>query len=116
MVSGVGNSRKGYRGRLEIIRDILLVVGDDGSKKTHIMYRANLSYNLLKSYLECVSEAGLVEFDDAGGWYTITEKGERFLELYKGFEDRSRRVEEQLEGLNSWRATLEKLLVPDGEG
>ncbi|MGQ9461394.1 MAG: winged helix-turn-helix domain-containing protein, partial [Candidatus Bathyarchaeaceae archaeon] len=34
-----------YRGRLDIVADILSVVNNnDGARKTRIMYQANLSY------------------------------------------------------------------------
>lgn len=113
MVSEIVNSRKGYRSRLEIIRDILLVVGGDGCKKTHIMYRANLSFNLLKSYLESVLGSGLVEFD-GDSCYTITEKGEMFLEFYEAYEEECREVEKQVNSLKSGREALEKMLMPNG--
>ena len=40
----------GYRGRLEIIADILNVVGN-GAKKTRIMCVDDLDYRLLEKYL-----------------------------------------------------------------
>ena len=81
MVFEVENSRKEYRSRLEIIRDVLAVAdgaGDDGSKKTHIMYGANLSYKLLTKYLGEVLDARLVCAQ--GACYLLTEKGRNFLQ------------------------------------
>ena len=109
MVSDVESSRKEYRGRLEIVRDILSVVGD-GCRKTHIMYRANLSYKLLKNYLEYVSKAGLVEFDGEA-FYSITEKGRRFLDLYENYEEMYREVNERVNCLEEGRRRLEEMLL-----
>ena len=105
------SSRKGYRGTLEIIRDVLLVVegaGDSGSKKTHIMYGANLSYKLLTRYLKKVLNAGLV--CEGESCYVITDKGERFLQAYGDYEKKRTEIEERVDYLNSGRVTLEKML------
>ena len=104
-------SRKGYRGTLEIIRDVLLVVeeaGDSGSKKTHIMYGANLSYKLLTRYLRKVLNARLV--CEGESCYVITDKGRRFLQAFGDFEKRRAEIEERVNYLNSGRVTLEKML------
>ena len=113
MVSSVEFSRKGYRSRLEIIRDILLVLGEDGSKKTHIMYGANLSYKLLLRYLEHILDAGLVEYD-GDSYYTITEKGKKFLKLYQKYEKERVEVEKRLNCLYCGKEALEKMLVSEG--
>lgn len=115
MASGVERSRRVYRGRLEIIRDMLLVVNDGGSKKTHIMYKANLSYKLLKNYLEYVLTAGLVEYDGKS-YYLITEKGRMFLGLYDAYEKISREVEENINSLEHGKKTLEKMLTANEGG
>ncbi len=48
------------RSRLEIIGNIL-GVAKYGAKKTHIMYRANLSYSQLQEYVAFLTERGLLE-------------------------------------------------------
>ena len=54
----------GYRRKLDIIADMLLVAGSgSGAKKTHIMYQANLSHRLLIKYLEEVVRAYLLSFE-----------------------------------------------------
>ena len=105
------DNRKGYRGRLEIVRDVLQVVdeaGDSGSKKTHIMYGANLSYKLLTRYLGEVLGAGLVCLE--GACYFITEKGREFLEVYEDYENKRREIHDHINSLNSGKQTLEKML------
>ncbi|HKI09555.1 MAG TPA: winged helix-turn-helix domain-containing protein [Nitrososphaeraceae archaeon] len=55
---------KEYRGRHEIIRQILQTVIDSGSEGiliALIMYRSFLSYFQLKEYLSILIENGLVE-------------------------------------------------------
>jgi len=111
LVLEVENSSKGYRGRLEIIRDVLQVAegsGDNGSKKTHIMYGANLSYKLLTRYLGEVLDAGLVCVE--GACYSITDKGREFLETYEDYENKRKEINEHISSLNCGKQTLEKLL------
>lgn len=111
MVLEVENSSKGYRSRLEIIRDVLQVAdgaGDSGSKKTHIMYGANLSYKLLTRYLGEVLDAGLVCVE--GACYFVTDKGREFLEVYEDYEKRRREINDHINSLNCGKQTLEKML------
>lgn len=51
-----------------------------GKKKTHIMYRCNLSYRQLQSYLRLLREHGLLEGN--GGGFETTNKGVNFLHDY----------------------------------
>ena len=111
MVFEIENSRKGYRGRLEIVRDVLQVAegaGDDGSRKTHIMYGANLSYKLLTRYLGEVLDAGLV--CENGACYLITDKGREFLEVYEDYESKRKEIHDHINSLNCGKQTLEKML------
>ena len=111
MVFEVENSRTGYRNKLEIVRDVLDVAagaGDGGSKKTHIMYGANLSYKLLTKYLSDVLDAGLMCVD--GACYLLTEKGREFLHIYEDYDRSRRAINDHINNLNSGKQTLEKLL------
>ena len=111
MVSEVADSRKGYRSRLEIVRDVLLVAneaGGSGSKKTHIMYGANLSYKLLTKYLEEVLNAGLVW--EGQSCYVITDKGREFLQAFHDYENRREEISDRMSRLNSGKENLEKML------
>lgn len=99
-----------YRGRLDIIADILHVVSsEESAKKTQIMYRANLSYKLLTKYLAEVVEACLVSLQRKKRCYVLTSKGKKFLEEYKRYSRRNRRLEKGLDDLDSKRKVLEKL-------
>ncbi|ALG97222.1 hypothetical protein AVT97_gp59 [Sulfolobales Virus YNP2] len=72
--------RRKKRSKYEIIYNVLEQC-QTGSKKTWVMYKANLSYDLTTSYLDELIKMGLVEPKD--GLYYITEKGKQFLELLK---------------------------------
>lgn len=112
MVSDRLNSRSGYRDRLQIMKDILIVISecDGGSKKTHIMYRANLSYSLLMRYLKIMLNAGLIENNLNSSLYEITDNGRTFLELYAKYERSRRRVKRVFEDIDNGRTKLEKML------
>ena len=97
-----------YRGRLQIIADILSVVRG-GAKKTHVMYQANLSFTLLKRYLKEVLEAGLVKCEDED-LYTLTGRGQSFLDRFGEYSERCERVEEELNNVNDEKAVLENLI------
>jgi len=105
-----------HRSRLQIIRDLLGVVGE-GSRKTRIMYGANLSYGLLCRYLDLAVEAGLVRaVRGSGTFYRVTRKGERFLERYEEFSKRRERLQERVDGIEGERAELESMCSVSGGG
>jgi len=98
-----------YRGRLEIIVDILNVASK-GAKKTRIMYVANLSYKLLKKYLEETVELGFIYFNNQ--CYEVTEKGRTFLEKYNDFSSKYSKIDSEFQKMLFERETLEKLCEP----
>jgi predicted transcriptional regulator len=100
-----------YRGKLQIIADILSVVRG-GAKKTHVMYQANLSFTLLKRYLSEVLEAGLVSFDDKDH-YELTRRGQSFLDRYGKYSKRCERVEQELNHVSDEKTVLENLISGD---
>jgi len=71
---------------MEIMNDILRIVQDRGrnTKKTHLMYKANLSHKQMKSYLDELFKNGLIEGDLSSENYSvrITKKGMNFLVKY----------------------------------
>jgi predicted transcriptional regulator len=75
------------RDRVAIIKDILSTMsGKQGVKPTQIMYKANLSYQMLTDYLADVLSKGLVaEQADKKGkkTYTLLQKGYDFLRDYE---------------------------------
>jgi predicted transcriptional regulator len=94
--------RRRKRSRYEIIRDVLDQCETD-SRKTWVMYKANLSYELVENYLEYLEKLGLVESKD--GLYHITEKGRQLLDLLNAWKQKK----DELDNI----ATLIKEYVPD---
>jgi len=97
-----------YRGRLDIIADILNIVKGK-AKKTQIMYQANLSYKVLQRYLEETVRASLVDFDGGTQYYELTEKGVKFLEAYEKYLKTNKRMESRISEARSKREFLERL-------
>jgi len=74
------------RNRLEIIHDILKVIRDKSGriKPTHILYKSNLSYQMMDDYLNELKEKGFIleKKTKSGKIYEITEKGINYLNKY----------------------------------
>ena len=77
------SERKNNRGKIQIMGDVL-ALGTSGIKKTHIMYRANLSYEQVHLYLGELIGKRLISQDVSsdGVIYRTTEKGREFLLHY----------------------------------
>jgi predicted transcriptional regulator len=82
-LSNVENERK-RRNRIYIIADIL-TIAKEGSLKTQIMYRANLSFVQLNEYLSFLTKIYLLKIKKENGKaiYRTTVKGDKYLEKYK---------------------------------
>ena len=82
------SERKNNRGKIEIMADVLSL-STAGIKKTHIMYRANLSYEQIIHYLTQLLGKGLLAQDRSDGAlvYRTTEKGREFLNCYSKMTD-----------------------------
>lgn len=74
------------RNRLEVINDILLVVRNRNGriKPTHILYKSNLSYQMMEEYIgELIEKGFLTEHSlEKGKTYSLTQRGLQFLERY----------------------------------
>ena len=73
----------------------MLEAAGNGSRKTAIMYRANLSYDLLVQYLSVLQKNEFLESPDNRIFFP-TRKGHRFLkefrefsELYESYEEKA---------------------------
>jgi predicted transcriptional regulator len=81
------------RDRLEIINDILELLCTRDAKPTQIMYKANLSHEMLNQYMnELLAKEFIIEKRERKEHrtYSLTEKGSNFLrdyKLIKGFVD-----------------------------
>ena len=73
---------KAKRTKLEIIRDLLDTLQKNRKVKiTHLIYKANLSNNSIKPYIEDLLKNSLIEqfFDCEQRFFRITPKGNEFL-------------------------------------
>jgi predicted transcriptional regulator len=67
----------------------ILSLGLEGATKTHIIYKANLSYQLAEGYILFLLKKGLLKDEiDSHGFtrYWITERGKRLLRLLRDVE------------------------------
>ena len=78
MVCDVGN-----RGMYDISADILRVARN-GAKKTHIVYRANLNFAVVKRYLGRLERGDLITRVDEV--FRTTERGIEFLDHFKALK------------------------------
>jgi len=97
-----------YRGRLDIIADVLHVASRN-AKKTQIMYQANLSYKVLQRYLAEITGASLINYEDEKRCYVLTAKGREFLGAYQKYSKTNRHVEKRLNDVRTKKDDLEKL-------
>ncbi|MGM5484949.1 MAG: winged helix-turn-helix domain-containing protein [Nanobdellota archaeon] len=73
------------REKIEIIYDILKVIQDKGGKAmpTHILYKSNLSSQMLKHYLsELIDKKFIEEIKDKKKYYSLKEKGHNYIKDY----------------------------------
>jgi predicted transcriptional regulator len=87
LVQNKKQSSNTHRGRLDIIADIL-EASHNGTKKTYLMYRCNLSFRQLRYYLDfLLKEKFLWAVNEDGnansGMFRITDKGKKFLKAYE---------------------------------
>jgi len=76
---------EGRRSLLQIKVDILRAVESGYGKPTQIMYRANLSWNVLQAQLKSFIESGMLDVEAYGSRrrYQITPKGTEMVESYQ---------------------------------
>ena len=61
----------------------ILDTANGGAIKTKIMYSAFLSFPQLKEYLGLLTDGGLLDYEDEERVYKTTDKGRRFLKMYR---------------------------------
>ncbi|HRZ85213.1 MAG TPA: winged helix-turn-helix domain-containing protein [Candidatus Paceibacterota bacterium] len=75
------------RNRLEIIKDILEVIRQKNGriKPTHILYKSNLSYQMMDEYLSELLTKNFIKEGKLGKGktYLITDKGINYLNQYR---------------------------------
>jgi predicted transcriptional regulator len=82
--------QKKRRNKYSIVAEILKIA-QDGTLKTAIMYKANLSFAQLNKYIGLLLDKRLMEQDE--GVYTTTERGDEYIKDFEKikapFEDGS---------------------------
>jgi predicted transcriptional regulator len=80
------------RDKLYIIAEIL-DIAKEGTLKTQVMYRANLSFTQLNEYLNFMLKIGLLDKSQTNERevYTATDKGLDFLQRYREITELLRR-------------------------
>ena len=99
-----------YRGKFDIIADILKIAKGN-AKKTQIMYRANLSYKVLKKYLKEITQASLVSYKAEDHSYTLTRKGQKYLVLYREYSKANNLMQKRAKDANLKKLYLKKLCI-----
>ncbi len=76
---------EGRRSLLQIKVDILKAVESGYGKPTQVMYRANLSWNVLQTQLKSFLESGMLRVEEYGSRrrYLITPKGSEMVDSYE---------------------------------
>jgi predicted transcriptional regulator len=101
---------RNYRDKFDIIADIL-EIAKKNPKKTQIMYQANLSYKVLQKYLEKIIKSNLVSFHEQNHCYTLTTKGQSFLDKYQVYDQSNKTIEKQLSALFLRKKALNQLCL-----
>jgi predicted transcriptional regulator len=70
-----------YRGRIDIIGQILEIANGNDTRKTRIMSRAFLSHSQLNNYLRILTKGDLLRYNADTQTFKTTEKGIRFLDI-----------------------------------
>jgi predicted transcriptional regulator len=69
------------RNDLDICVDILHVARK-GAKKTHIVYKANLNFKIVKKYINRLIKTGMLSSANDSSLYVTTGQGIKFLIKY----------------------------------
>ena len=98
-----------HRSKEQIAADMLAAISD-GTRKTRIMYGANLSYALTVKYLKRLQDCGLVQHDDEHKIYRLTPEGRYYLEEYSKYKRIEGQVLAQTSIFEEERVILNQML------
>jgi len=75
------------RNKLEVIYDILKVIKNKNGKikPTHIMYKSNLSHQMMEEYLNELKEKKFIKqtTNKNKKTYTVTQRGQEYIDKFK---------------------------------
>lgn len=79
------------RERLDVIRDILISIRENRKiKPTRLLYASNLSPQMFKDYIDELLNKKFIKLESdekEKKWFSLTKKGNDFLEEYKVIEN-----------------------------
>ena len=82
---------KQRRSKNQVIHDMLYAIQQKGGsiKPTHLLYKANLSHDALRRYVEDLIKAGLIIEEETKGKksFVLQDAGYAFLEKYRKFKE-----------------------------
>jgi predicted transcriptional regulator len=99
------------RNSLDIIA-ALLSASETASRKTHIMFGANLSHKLLENYLSKALAARLVAQKGKSS-YATTRKGKTYLERYRTYVQCRRALNDAEKCFEKAQSTLSRVFLPE---
>jgi len=71
----------------------ILSLATDGARKTEIIYRANLNFNLVNRYLSLLIREGLISLTRSSARkLKTTEKGLEFLKAYENLKNMAKNL------------------------
>jgi len=89
------------RTKYETLYDIFQILkATDGEKKTHIMYKANMSYFQLNNYINMLIDKELVQ--EKSGLYFLTEKGLLLYDILNDYFEKKEAMEQDLTKLKEY--------------
>ena len=77
------------RSKMEVKIDIMQAIAGGSGRPTHIMYRSNLSWAVMRSVMKALEQQGLVISREIEGRrsYVLTDKGSRVLQTYRSVKN-----------------------------
>ena len=77
------------RSKMEVKIDIMKAIADGSGRPTHIMYRSNLSWAVMRNVMKVLEQQGLVISKEIEGRrnYVLTDKGVRVLQTYSSVKN-----------------------------
>ncbi len=99
-----------YRGKIELAADVLFA-SLECQKKTHIMNRCNVNFKQLYAYLNRLLASGLLSLDPLSDSYSVTELGEKFLQLFKVYRQHLLQAEKKFAAVREERDQLEQMFA-----
>jgi len=81
---------KNRRSELQIAYELINLANKKECKKTHLMYRTNLSYVHFIKYLNFLTTKGMIaekQNNSEGRIYYVTDKGKKFIDEFKNVLD-----------------------------